>query len=566
MRLSQFHLSTTKETPADAEIISHQLMLRAGMIRKLASGIYTWTPLGLRVLRKVEAIVREEMNRAGALELLMPSIQPRELWEETGRWARFGGQLLKITDRKDQAYCYGPTHEEVVTDWARNELKSYRQLPVNVYQIQTKFRDEIRPRFGVMRAREFLMKDAYSFHASPDCLSRGYDAMFDAYTRMFERLGLRFRAVQADSGAIGGNASQEFHVLADSGEDVIAYCPDSDYAANMEMAEAAAPADRPAPSAAMQRVSTPTQTTCDDVAILLGVPLEQTVKSVAFMGEAGFCLLLVRGDHQVNEIKAAKIPALGADFRAAQDDEIVAHLGSKPGFIGPVAAARKITIIADRTVAAMADFVCGANTEGFHLTGVNWVRDLAEPDVVADIRNVVAGDASPDGAGTLALCRGIEVGHVFQLGQKYAEAMGATVLDDTGQAQVMYMGCYGVGVSRIVAAAIEQNHDAAGILWPGPMAPWQVAICIINPKNDPAVSEAATSLYDEIQALGIEVVLDDRGLRPGPMFADIELIGVPHRVVVSERGLSAGTFEYRRRSDSESEALDHGALLARIRV
>jgi prolyl-tRNA synthetase len=565
MRLSQFHLSTTKETPADAEIISHQLMLRAGMIRKLASGIYTWTPLGLRVLRKVEAIVREEMNRAGALELLMPSIQPRELWEETGRWARFGGQLLKITDRKDQAYCYGPTHEEVVTDWARNELKSYRQLPVNVYQIQTKFRDEIRPRFGVMRAREFLMKDAYSFHASQDCLSRGYGAMFDAYTRMFERLGLRFRAVQADSGAIGGNASQEFHVLADSGEDVIAYCPDSDYAANMEMAEAAAPADRPAPSAAMQRVSTPTQTTCDDVAILLGVPLDQTVKSVAFMGEAGFCLLLVRGDHQVNEIKAAKIQALGMDLRAAQDDEIVAHLGSKPGFIGPVAPAKKITIIADRTVAAMADFVCGANTEGFHLTGVNWVRDLAEPDVVADIRNVVAGDASPDGAGTLALCRGIEVGHVFQLGQKYAEAMGATVLDDTGQAQVMYMGCYGVGVSRIVAAAIEQNHDAAGIVWPGPMAPWQVAICVINPKSDPAVSDAAAKLYDEIQALGIEVVLDDRGLRPGPMFADIELIGIPHRVVVSERGLSAGTFEYRRRSDSESEALDRAALLARIR-
>jgi prolyl-tRNA synthetase len=564
MRLSRFHLHTTKETPADAEIVSQQLMLRAGMIRKLAAGIYTWTPLGLRVLRKVESVVREEMNRAGALELLMPSIQPRELWEETGRWQKFGGQLLKIKDRKDAEFCYGPTHEEVVTDWARSELKSYKQLPVNVYQIQTKFRDEIRPRFGVMRAREFLMKDAYSFHLTAEDLAREYGNMFDAYTRIFERLGLRFRAVQADSGAIGGNASQEFHVLADSGEDVIAYSTGSNYAANLEKAEAAAPAPRPAPSQSMTRVATPTQTRCEDVAALLGLPLERTVKSVAVVGAAGFCLLLVRGDHEMNEVKAAKIDALGSDFRPAQEDEIIAHLGSKPGFIGPVSPLKSITVIADRTVAAMADFICGANAEGFHLTGVNFGRDLPEPAVVTDIRNVVEGDASPDGHGSLSLCRGIEVGHVFQLGQKYAEAMNATVLDENGAAQVMFMGCYGIGVSRIVAAAIEQNNDAAGIRWPAPMAPWQVAVCIINPKNDPAVSEAAEQLYRDIEALGLEVLLDDRGLRPGPMFADIELIGIPQRVVVSERGLAAGTFEYRRRNAGENEALDRAALFTRL--
>lgn len=565
MRLSRFHLHTTKETPADADVVSQQLMLRAGMIRKLAAGIYTWTPLGLRVLRKVEGIVREEMNRAGALEMLMPSIQPRELWEETGRWQKFGGQLLKIKDRKDAEFCYGPTHEEVVTDWARSELSSYRQLPVNVYQIQTKFRDEIRPRFGVMRAREFLMKDAYSFHLTPECLARGYDNMFDAYTRIFERLGLRFRAVQADSGAIGGNASQEFHVLADSGEDVIAYAPESSYAANLEKAEAAPPGPRPATSETMTRVATPTQTTCEAVAELLGLSLQRTVKSVAVVGEAGFCLLLVRGDHHVNEVKAAKLGALAGDFRAATEEEIVAHLGSRPGFIGPVAPVRPITVIADREVAAMADFVCGANAEGFHLTGVNFGRDLQEPDVVADIRDVVEGDPSPDGKGTLSLCRGIEVGHVFQLGQTYARALDATVLDENGAAQVMYMGCYGIGVSRIVAAAIEQNHDAAGIIWPEPMAPWQVAACVINPKNDPAVAQAAEALYGELRDLGIETLLDDRGLRPGPMFADMELIGIPHRVVVSERGLAAGTFEYRARRADAAEALDKAALLDRLR-
>ena len=565
MRLSRFHLHTTKETPSDAEVVSQQLMLRAGMIRKLAAGIYTWTPLGLRVLRRVEAVVREEMDRAGALEMLMPSIQPRELWQETGRWQKFGGQLLKLKDRKDAEFCYGPTHEEVVTDWARSELASYKQLPVNVYQIQTKFRDEIRPRFGVMRAREFLMKDAYSFHVDADCLARGYDNMRSAYIRIFERLGLRFRAVQADSGAIGGDASQEFHVLADSGEDVIAFCPDSDYAANLEKAQAALPAPRPGAGQAMARVDTPTQTTCEAVAALLGLPLQRTVKSVAMVGAAGFCLLLVRGDHQVNEVKAGKLAALGPDVRTATEDEIVAHLGSKPGFIGPVAPRQPITVIADREVDAMADFVCGANAEGVHLTGVNFGRDLPEPDLVADLRNVVAGDPSPDGRGSLSLCRGIEVGHVFQLGQKYARDMGATVLDEQGKAQVMFMGCYGIGVSRIVAAAIEQNHDAAGIAWPEPMAPWDAVVCLINPKNDPAVAAAAESLHAELAELGVAVALDDRGLRPGPMFADLELIGIPHRVVVSERGLAAGTFEYRYRRGGENEALDRASLLARIR-
>jgi prolyl-tRNA synthetase len=565
MRLSRFHLHTTKETPSDAEVVSQQLMLRAGMIRKLAAGIYTWTPLGLRVLRRVEAVVREEMDRAGALEMLMPSIQPRELWQETGRWQKFGGQLLKLKDRKDAEFCYGPTHEEVVTDWARSELASYKQLPVNVYQIQTKFRDEIRPRFGVMRAREFLMKDAYSFHVDADCLARGYDAMRSAYIRIFERLGLRFRAVQADSGAIGGDASQEFHVLADSGEDVIAFCPDSDYAANLEKAQAALPAPRPGAGQAMARVDTPTQTTCEAVAALLGLPLQRTVKSVAMVGAAGFCLLLVRGDHLVNEVKAGKLAALGPDVRSATEDEIVAHLGSKPGFIGPVAPRQPITVIADREVDAMADFVCGANAEGVHLTGVNFGRDLPEPDLVADLRNVVAGDPSPDGRGSLSLCRGIEVGHVFQLGQKYAQDMGATVLDEQGKAQVMFMGCYGIGVSRIVAAAIEQNHDAAGIAWPEPMAPWDAVVCLINPKNDPAVAAAAESLYAELAELGVAVALDDRGLRPGRMFADLELIGIPHRVVVSERGLAAGTFEYRYRRGGENEALDRASLLARIR-
>jgi prolyl-tRNA synthetase len=563
MRLSRFHLHTSKETPADAEIVSHQLMLRAGMIRKLAAGIYTWTPLGLRVLRKVEAIVREEMDRAGAIEMLMPSIQPRELWEETGRWQKFGGQLLKIKDRKDGEFCYGPTHEEVITDFARNELRSYRQLPVNFYQIQTKFRDEIRPRFGVMRAREFLMKDAYSFHLDAASLAETYQVMYEAYGRIFSRLGLRFRAVAADTGAIGGSASHEFHVLADSGEDAIAFSDGSDYAANVEMAEAVAPGPRPAAAEAMREVETPTQKTCEDVAALMGIPLSRTVKSVALMGEQGFVLALVRGDHVLNEIKLAKLPGLG-EYRMATEAEIAECLGSEPGFLGPVKPAKQITVIADRTVAAMADFVVGANRKGWHLAGVNWGRDVAEPDLVADIRNVVEGDPSPDGKGTLRIARGIEVGHVFQLGQKYAEALGATVLDTEGKAQVMYMGCYGVGVSRIVGAAIEQNFDERGICWPEPMAPWKVAVCVINPKGEASVSEAAEGLYTELQQRGVDVVLDDRGLRPGQMFADIELIGIPHRVVVSGRGLEAGTFEYRARTAADSEQLDRAALLARL--
>ena len=565
MRLSQFHLNTSKETPADAEVVSHQLMLRTGMIRKLAAGLYTWSPLGLRVLRRVENIVREEMDRAGAIEMLMPSIQPRELWDETGRWEKFGGQLLKIKDRKDGEFCYGPTHEEVITDFARNELRSYKQLPLNFYQIQTKFRDEIRPRFGVMRAREFLMKDAYSFHLGHDSLAATYQAMYDAYTRIFTRLGLVFRAVNADTGAIGGSASHEFHVLADSGEDAIAFSDGSQYAANVEMAEALSPGARPAPAEAMADVTTPWQRTCEEVAKLMGIPLQRTVKSVAMMGEQGFVLALVRGDHVVNEIKLAKLPGL-ADYRLATEAELTEYLGSEPGFLGPVNPLKPITVIADRSVAAMADFVVGANRKGFHLSGVNWGRDLPEPALVADIRNAVEGDPSPDGQGTLRIARGIEVGHVFQLGQKYAEAMKATVLDAEGKAQVMHMGCYGIGVSRIVAAAIEQNNDASGICWPAPMAPWQVAVCIITPKNDPAVVEAAAALYAELQAAGLDTVIDDRGLRPGVMFGDIELIGIPHRVVVSGRGLESGQFEYRGRKDADSQNLDRAALMAQLGI
>ena len=566
MRLSRFHLSTTRETPADAEIISHQLMLRAGMIRKLAAGIYTWTPLGLRVLRRVEAIVREEMNRAGAIEVLMPSIQPRELWEETGRWEKFGGQLLKIVDRKDAEYCYGPTHEEVVTDFARNELHSYRQLPINFYQIQTKFRDEIRPRFGVMRAREFLMKDAYSFHTTPECLAREYANMHAAYSRIFTRLGLKFRAVQADSGAIGGDASQEFHVIADSGEDAIAYSENSSYAANLEAAEALAPVHPPATaSEELRDISTPTQKTCEDVAALMGIPLQRTVKTLALVGEQGFTVVLLRGDHDANEVKLTKAPGL-SDYRMATEAEIAETLGSEPGFLGPLNAKKPIIVIADRSVAAMSDFVVGANKPGFHIAGVNFGRDLPEPHHIADIRNVVEGDPAPDGSGALKLARGIEVGHVFQLGQKYAEALNASVTDESGKPQIMFMGCYGIGVSRIVAAAIEQNHDETGIIWPEPMAPWQVAVCIINPKNDAKVAEAATALYEELAEKGLDPVLDDRGLRPGAMFADIELIGIPHRVVVSERGLTAGTFEYRARRGSENEALDKAALFTRLGI
>ncbi|MGE8219218.1 MAG: proline--tRNA ligase [Stenotrophomonas acidaminiphila] len=562
MRLSRFHLHTTKETPADAELVSHKLMLRAGMIRKLASGLYTWSPLGLRVLRKVEGIVREEMNRAGAVELQLPTIQPRELWEETGRWEKFGGQLLKIKDRKEQEYCYSPTAEEAITDFARQELSSYKQLPVNFYQVQTKFRDEIRPRFGVMRAREFLMKDAYSFHLDDASLVAEYENMKATYTRIFTRLGLEFRAVQADSGAIGGDASQEFHVIADSGEDALAFSTGSDYAANVEAAVAADPAPRAAATEALRKVETPTQKTCGDVAALLGIALARTVKSVAVMSADGtFVLALVRGDHEVNEIKLGKVAGL-ADHRMASEAEIAEYLGSEPGFLGPLNPRKAIRIVADREVAALADFVVGANETGFHIAGVNWGRDLPEPDV-ADIRNVVAGDRARDG-GELKLARGIEVGHVFQLGRKYAEALKATVLDENGKATVMAMGCYGIGVSRIVAAAIEQNHDDAGIIWPVAMAPWQAVVCMINPKQDAAVTAAAEALLAELQAAGIDAALDDRGLRPGAMFADMELIGIPHRIVVSERGLAAGTYEYRARAASEAENLDKAGLLRKI--
>lgn len=568
MRLSQFHLHTSKETPAEAEIVSHKLMLKAGMIRKLAAGLYTWSPLGLRVLRKVERAVREEMDAAGAIELLMPTIQPQELWEETGRWEKFGGQLLKIKDRKEAGYCYGPTAEEVITDFARSELSSYKQLPVNFYNIQTKFRDEIRPRFGVMRAREFLMKDAYSFHITEEDLGREYRNMYDTYSRIFTRLGLAFRAVAADTGAIGGSASHEFHVLADSGEDAIAFSSGSDYAANVELAEAVSPGPRPAATEAMRKVETPTQKTCEEVAALLGIALQRTVKSVALIGadadgQPQFVLALVRGDHVVNEIKLAKLAGMG-DYRLANEGEIDAHLGSEPGFLGPVAPKQPIRVIADRSVAAMADFVVGANEKGYHLAGVNWDRDLPEPAEIADIRNVVEGDPSPDGHGTLSIARGIEVGHVFQLGCRYAQAMDCTVLDETGKAVVPMMGCYGIGVSRIVAAAIEQNHDDNGIIWPEAMAPWQVAVCMINPKDDANIAAAADALYRELNAAGVEALLDDRGLRPGAMFADIELMGIPHRVVVSERGLAAGTFEYRHRRASEAESLDRAALLARL--
>ncbi|UOF13987.1 proline--tRNA ligase [Lysobacter capsici] len=568
MRLSHFHLHTSKETPAEAEIISHKLMLKAGMIRKLAAGLYTWSPLGLRVLRKVERAVREEMNAAGAIEVLMPAVQPKELWEETGRWEKFGGQLLKIKDRKEAWYCFGPTHEEVITDFARNELASYKQLPVNFYQIQTKFRDEIRPRFGVMRAREFLMKDAYSFHVTDADLGREYQNMYDTYGRIFTRLGLKFRAVFADTGAIGGSASHEFHVLADSGEDAIAFSDGSDYAANVELAEAVSPGPRAAAAEELRKVDTPTQKTCEDVAALLGIALTRTVKSIAIVGNDAdgkpqFALALIRGDHAVNEIKLSKLAGL-AEYRLATEAEIVEHLGAQPGFLGPVKPVKNVRVIADRSVAAMADFVVGANENGYHLAGVNWGRDLAEPAEVADIRNAVAGDPSPDGQGRLGIARGIEVGHVFQLGRKYAEAMKLTVLDDTGKATTPAMGCYGIGVSRIVAAAIEQNHDDAGIAWPEAMAPWQAVVCVINPKNDPAVAEAALALYQDLVKAGVDAALDDRGLRPGAMFADIELIGVPHRVVVSERGLAAGSFEYRHRRASEAENLDRGAVLARI--
>jgi len=556
MRVSQFFISTLKEAPSEAELASHKLMMRAGYIRKLASGLYTWMPLGLRILRKVENIVREEMDRSGGIELLMPAIQPAELWQETGRWEVFGPQMLKIKDRHDNQFCFGPTHEEVITDIARREIRSYRQLPINFYQIQTKFRDEVRPRFGVMRAREFLMKDAYSFHADYASLEQTYRVMYDTYSRIFTRLGLKFRAVAADTGAIGGSGSHEFHVLADSGEDALAYCPTSEFAANVELAEAVVPAGtRSAPSEVMRDVETPRQTTCEQVAELLAIPLQHTVKLLALVAADTLHILLLRGDHNLNEVKAAKLPGL-ADFRFATEDEIRAHFNCPPGFLGPVGVDRtKTRVIADRTVSMMSDFVVGANKPKFHIAGVNWGRDLPEPDLVADIRNVVTGDSSPDGKGTLEICRGIEVGHIFQLRTQYAEAMKATFLDAHGKAQIIEMGCYGIGVSRIVAAAIEQNYDERGIMLPAAMAPFQIAIVPIGMGKSEAVRNAVEKLYATLQAAGIDVLLDDRDERPGVMFADMELIGIPHRLVIGERGLKDGMLEYQGRRDAAAQAI-----------
>lgn len=559
MRASNFFFNTQKEAPNDAELQSHILMVRAGLIKRLGSGLYSWMPLGLRVLRKVEAIVRDEMNKAGALELLMPAVQPRELWDETGRWAVFGPQMLKITDRHSREFCFGPTHEEVITDIARSEIRSYKQLPLNFYQIQTKFRDEIRPRFGVMRAREFMMKDAYSFHTDFTSLELTYAKMYQAYSNVFNRLGLKFRAVKADTGAIGGDGSHEFHVLADSGEDGLAYCDSSDYAANVELAEAVTLATRNTPTAPMQEVETPKQTACADVAKLLNIGIEKTVKAIALIvnnaeGTSQFHLALLRGDHNLNEVKFGKLAGF-ADFRLATEEEIRAHLNCPPGFIGPVNVAANVKVIADKTVAAMSDFVCGANKPKYHLTGVNFGRDLAEPILVADIRNVVEGDASPDGKGTLSLCRGIEVGHIFQLRTKYSEAMNATYLDENGQTQVMEMGCYGIGVSRIVGAAIEQGNDERGIIFPASMAPFSVAICPIGYDKSEAVRLAANTLYDELVAAGVDVLLDDRGERPGVMFAEADLMGLPHRLVIGERGLADGMVEYKARANTEAQSI-----------
>lgn len=558
MRASRFFIATLKEAPADAEIVSHKLMMRAGLIRRLAGGIYTWMPMGLRVLRKVEAIVREEMNRSGAIELLMPAVQPFELWEESGRGPKYGPELLRFKDRHQRDFVIGPTHEEVITDVVRREIKSYKQLPRHFYQIQSKFRDEIRPRFGVMRGREFLMKDGYSFHVSYEDLECEYRNMYATYTRIFTRLGLRFRAVAADTGSIGGTGSHEFHVLADSGEDAIAFCPQSDYAANVELAEAVAPTERRTPAAlAMQKVATPSKTKCEDVAAFLGISIQRMVKAVAVMRtEGGFALLLLRGDHDLNEIKAQK---LIGEFRFAKDDEIITALACKPGYIGPVGIT--LPIYADRTVTAMGDFVCGANEEGFHLIGVNFGRDLAEPAQVADLRNVVEGDPSPDGKGKLELCRGIEVGHIFQLRTKYAEALKCQFIDEQGKEQVMEMGCYGIGVSRIVGAAIEQGNDERGIVFPDAIAPFEVVVVPMGYAKSEAVRTAADKLLDELLAAGIDAILDDRDERPGSMFADWELIGVPHRIVVGERGLKEGKLEYKGRRDADAQMLPAGDLL-----
>jgi len=564
MRVSRFPLYTLKETPADAEVISHKLMLRAGMIRKIAAGVYTWMPLGLRVLRKVEAIVREEMDGIGCLEMLMPAVQPAELWQESGRWQQYGPELLRLKDRHDRDFCFGPTHEEVVTDLFRREIKSYKQLPVAFYQIQTKFRDEVRPRFGVMRAREFLMKDAYSFHMDRESLQATYDAMYGAYMRIFSRLGLDFRPVIADNGSIGGSGSQEFHVLAASGEDDIAFSNSSDYAANVEMAEAMAPVEgRPAPTQDMLRVHTPGVKTIADLCAFLKLPAQQTVKAIVVDGEDGTpVLLLLRGDHELNEIKAEKLPAVKAPLAMASEASIQAAFGAAPGSLGPIGFPGKI--IADRSVMAQADFVIGANQDDWHITGVNFGRDLPEPEV-ADLRKVTAGDPSPDGQGTLSIRRGIEVGHIFQLGQKYSAALNASVLDEGGRSQTVLMGCYGIGVSRVVAAAIEQNNDERGIIWPQAMAPFQIALVPINGRKSTRVGEAVETLYAELKAAGFDVLLDDRDARPGVMFADMELIGIPHRIVGSDKGLDAGTVEYKARRADASEQIPRDALLSALR-
>ena len=566
MKASQFFISTLKEAPADAEVASHKLMMRAGFIKRLGAGIYSYMPMGLRVIRKVESIIREEMNRAGAVELLMPVVQPAELWQETGRFQKYGPELLRVKDRHDRDFVIQPTSEEVITDIARQELRSYRALPKNFYHIQTKFRDERRPRFGVMRGREFTMKDAYSFDRDVESASKSYDQMFAAYTRIFERMGLTFRAVAADNGSIGGVRSHEFQVIADTGEDAIVYCPTSDYAANIELAEAGVPnAPRAAPTAAMVKMPTPGKSTCDDVAALLGVPLQATVKSLVLATDetnaAGdvlgttVWLLLVRGDHSLNEIKAGKLPGFKNGFRFATGAEIESHFGCKPGYLGLIGLRQPVKVVADRTVAAMSDFICGANEVDFHFTGVNWGRDVPEPDLIADIRNVVAGDPSPDGKGVLAIQRGIEVGHVFLLGSYYSEKMNATFLDENGKPQLMQMGCYGIGVTRILGAAIEQNFDERGIVWPAAIAPFTVVICPIGYDRSADVRAAADKLHDDMQAAGIDVMLDDRGERPGAMFADWELVGVPHRVVLSDRGLKEGKAEYQGRRDAQATAL-----------
>ncbi|WP_343741392.1 proline--tRNA ligase [Herbaspirillum huttiense] len=569
MRASRFFISTLKEAPSDAEIVSHKLMMRAGMIKRLGAGIYTYMPMGLRVIRKVEAIVREEMNRAGAVELLMPVVQPAELWQETGRWNKMGAELMRVKDRHGRDFAIQPTSEEVVTDVARTELRSYKQLPVNFYHIQTKFRDERRPRFGLMRGREFTMKDAYSFDRDVDGLKKSYQAMYDAYVRIFTRFGLEFRAVAADNGAIGGSGSHEFHVIAATGEDALVYCPTSDYAANMEAAEAL-PVDssRGAATQALEKTATPGKSKCEAVAELLGLPLARTVKSIVLAvdnedpAKKEIWLLLLRGDHELNEVKASKIPGLST-YRFANEAEIVEWFGTPPGYLGPIGTKKPVKVVADRTVANMADFVCGANEADFHYTGANWGRDLPEP-LVADIRNVVEGDASPDGKGVLAIQRGIEVGHVFQLGTTYSEAMKATYLDESGKPQPLVMGCYGIGVTRILGAAIEQNFDDRGIIWPTSIAPFEVVLCPMGYDRSEAVKTEIDKLYAQLTEAGVDVVLDDRGERPGAMFADWELIGVPHRIVVGDRGLKDGNIEYQGRRDTEATQVPLAEALAFI--